>query len=89
MSGTTVTIDGPLLHSYATTAATVACELDPIVELEIRNLILTSTKALTIWARDILLDKVQSVRLANIRTKDSGGGIYLNDALRCPRQNRN
>lgn len=41
-----VTIDGPLLHTYATTAA-VACKLEPTVGLEIRNPTLTSADALT------------------------------------------
>jgi len=81
VSGTTVTVDGPLLHPYATSAAAVAWKVTPIIGVTIRNLTMTSTNPTSVYARNIQLDKIQGLRLEGIKIRDSGGGIYVNDVI--------
>ena len=81
VSGTSVTVDGPLLHTYLTSANAVAWKMTPLVGVELRNFTMTSADAPNIKARNIMFEKMQGLRIRNVTIKDSGGGIYLNDTL--------
>lgn len=81
VSGTSVTLDGPLLHDYTVAASAVAWKMTPLTGVELRKFTMTSTDALTVKARNIMIEKARSVRMGSLRFRDSGGGIIVLDTI--------
>lgn len=81
VSGTTVTLDSALLHTYTVAAGAVAWRMDPLSGVQVRNLTITSTDPLSVKGRGIMFEKARNLRLIGLRIRDAGGGIFAMDTL--------
>lgn len=81
VSGTTVTLDSALLHTYTVAAGGVAWQLSPLSGVQLRNFTITSTDPLAVKGRSILFEKAQNLRLSGLRIRDAGGGIFAMDTM--------
>ncbi|ELT45958.1 right-handed parallel beta-helix repeat-containing protein [Arthrobacter nitrophenolicus] len=81
VSGTTVTLDSVLLHSYQVSTGAVAWKMDALSGVQVRNMTITSTDPLAIRGRAIMFEKARNVRVTGIRIRDAGGGIFAMDTM--------
>ena len=81
VSGTNVTLDSVLLHTYTVADGAVAWRMDPLSGVQVRNLTITSTDPLLIKGRGIMFERARNLRLSGLRIIDAGGGIFAMDTM--------
>lgn len=81
VSGTTITVDGPLLHDYTVAATAVAWKMSPLNGVSLADFVITSTDPASIKARAIALSKASNTRVTGVHLRNAGGGIYYTDVM--------
>jgi len=80
VSGTTITLDGPLIWPYTTSATAVCWRMAPLKRIAFRNFTMTSTDPLNGY-RGIFASKIDGLELTDITVRDSGGGLQIFDCI--------
>lgn len=82
ISGSTVTLDGPLLWDYTLAASARAWRMSPIRGLSLSNFAITAADPAVNRLRGILVERATDLRIAGLSVhRAGGGGVFVYDTL--------